>query len=66
MFLSSKSAVDSGAHWATESLHKIDWPSDGNLPETTNIVDVVRLFGHLLSICPYKGSKVSLVDYTLF
>ncbi|KAL1192700.1 Acylamino-acid-releasing enzyme [Cardamine amara subsp. amara] len=43
MFLSSKSAVDSGAHRATESLHRIEWPSDGNLPETTNIVDVIHV-----------------------
>ncbi|KAL0376706.1 UNVERIFIED_CONTAM: Acylamino-acid-releasing enzyme [Sesamum calycinum] len=31
VFLSAKSAVDSGAHLATDSLHKIEWPSDGNL-----------------------------------
>lgn len=41
LFLSAKSAVDSGAHWATNSLHKIDWPVDGELSLDRSIVDVV-------------------------
>ncbi|XP_023642014.1 acylamino-acid-releasing enzyme isoform X1 [Capsella rubella] len=43
MFLSSKGAVDSGAHRATESLHRINWPSDGNFSETTNILNVIQV-----------------------
>ncbi|KAJ0981572.1 hypothetical protein J5N97_009827 [Dioscorea zingiberensis] len=41
VFLSSKSAVDSGAHSATDSLHKIDWPADGKPHASTTIYDVV-------------------------
>lgn len=41
MFLSAKSSVDSGAHSATESLHKIVWPADGKLGPSLEIVDVV-------------------------
>lgn len=41
MFLSAKSSVDSGAHSATESLHKIDWPVNGQLSSPAKIVDVV-------------------------
>uniref|UniRef100_A0A6V7QSZ4 Acylamino-acid-releasing enzyme n=1 Tax=Ananas comosus var. bracteatus TaxID=296719 RepID=A0A6V7QSZ4_ANACO len=41
VFLSAKSAVDSGAHSATNSLHKIDWPTDGKLQQNMNITDVV-------------------------
>ncbi|GAA0165166.1 serine protease [Lithospermum erythrorhizon] len=40
-FLSAKSSVDSGAHSATNSLHRIDWPTDGMLSSATKIVDVV-------------------------
>ncbi|KAJ0233076.1 Acylamino-acid-releasing enzyme [Hirschfeldia incana] len=49
-FLSAKAAVDSGAHCSTESLHKISWPSDGKLPESTNIVDVIQVVN-----CPDDG-----------
>lgn len=41
LFISAKSAVDSGAHGATNSLHKIDWPVDGELSLHRSIVDVV-------------------------
>ncbi|KAG8370318.1 hypothetical protein BUALT_Bualt14G0104400 [Buddleja alternifolia] len=41
VFLSAKSAVDSGAHLATDSLHKIEWPSDGKLGPLLKISDVV-------------------------
>ncbi|WOK98653.1 acylamino-acid-releasing enzyme 1 [Canna indica] len=41
VFLSAKSAVESGAHAATESLHKIVWPADGKLLQHLNITDVV-------------------------
>ncbi|KAL0716595.1 hypothetical protein Bca4012_065917 [Brassica carinata] len=50
LFLSAKGAVDSGAHCSTESLHKISWPSDGKLPESTNIVDVIEVVN-----CPEDG-----------
>jgi acylaminoacyl-peptidase len=44
VFLSAKSAVDSGAHGATSSLHKIEWPSDGIPKPELTIQDVVLLF----------------------
>ncbi|XP_006414693.2 acylamino-acid-releasing enzyme [Eutrema salsugineum] len=50
LFLSAKTAVDSGAHWATESLHKIDWPSDGKFTESVNIVNVTQVVN-----CPEDG-----------
>lgn len=43
VFLSAKSAVDSGAHWATNSLHKIAWPADGKPCTNVDIVDVVSV-----------------------
>lgn len=43
MFLSAKSSVDSGAHSATDSLHRIDWPTNGNFSSLEKIVDVVRV-----------------------
>ncbi|XP_020970638.1 uncharacterized protein LOC107623173 [Arachis ipaensis] len=36
VFLSAKSAVDSGVYNATNSLHRIDWPTCGKL--TTNCI----------------------------
>ncbi|KAI8561214.1 hypothetical protein RHMOL_Rhmol04G0320800 [Rhododendron molle] len=41
VFLSAKSSVDSGAHSATDSLHRIDWPTDGKPDPSAKIVDVV-------------------------
>jgi acylaminoacyl-peptidase len=41
VFLSAKSSVDSGAHSATDSLHRIDWPTDVKLWSSAKIVDVV-------------------------
>ncbi|KAF8014436.1 hypothetical protein BT93_H0304 [Corymbia citriodora subsp. variegata] len=41
LFVSAKSAVDSGVHGATNSLHKIDWPVDGELSLQRSIVDVI-------------------------
>ncbi|KAJ7954803.1 Acylamino-acid-releasing enzyme like [Quillaja saponaria] len=40
-FLSARSSVDSGAHSATESLHRIDWPTDGKLPASAKVYDVI-------------------------
>lgn len=50
VFLSAKSAVDSGAHSATNSLHRIDWPADGKLQSSLNIFDVVRSFLFYLKV----------------
>ncbi|XP_071675423.1 acylamino-acid-releasing enzyme 2 isoform X2 [Lolium perenne] len=41
VFLSAKCAVDSGAHNATDSLHKINWPSDWKTDEHLDMIDVV-------------------------
>lgn len=43
VFLSAKSGVDSGAHWVTNSLHKINWPIDGNPSLHRSIADVVPI-----------------------
>ncbi|KAK4405803.1 Acylamino-acid-releasing enzyme [Sesamum angolense] len=50
VFLSAKSSVDSGAHSATESLHKVEWPSDGKLAASLKIIDVVPVV-----MCPEDG-----------
>ncbi|RZC49833.1 hypothetical protein C5167_018260, partial [Papaver somniferum] len=41
VFLSAKSAVDTGAHSATDSLHRIDWPTDGKPCVSLKLVDVI-------------------------
>ncbi|KEH27833.1 acylamino-acid-releasing enzyme-like protein, putative [Medicago truncatula] len=41
VFLSAKSAVNSGVHNATNSLHRIDWPTDGKLYQSANIYDII-------------------------
>ncbi|PQQ17707.1 acylamino-acid-releasing enzyme-like isoform X1 [Prunus yedoensis var. nudiflora] len=41
LFLSARSSVNSGAHSATDSLHRIDWPIDGLLSSSAKIVDVI-------------------------
>ncbi|KAJ4750643.1 Acylamino-acid-releasing enzyme [Rhynchospora pubera] len=51
VFLSAKSAVDSGAHGATCSLHKIEWPSDGVPKPELTIHDVVPVV-----MCPNEES----------
>ncbi|KVH88800.1 WD40/YVTN repeat-like-containing domain-containing protein, partial [Cynara cardunculus var. scolymus] len=40
VFLSAKNCVDSGAHSATNSLHKIEWNGEGE-PSPAKIIDVV-------------------------
>ncbi|XP_015697373.1 acylamino-acid-releasing enzyme 2 [Oryza brachyantha] len=50
VFLSSNRAVDSGAHNATDSLHKINWPSDWKTDQRLDIADVVPIV-----ICPQDG-----------
>jgi acylaminoacyl-peptidase len=41
VFISAKSAVDSGAHNATNSMHRIKWPTDGKLNGSLDVDDVV-------------------------
>ncbi|KAK7243157.1 hypothetical protein RIF29_37945 [Crotalaria pallida] len=41
VFLSARSAVDSGVHNATNSLHRIDWPTDGKLFQSAKIYDII-------------------------
>ncbi|XWS13756.1 hypothetical protein CRYUN_Cryun36dG0065600 [Craigia yunnanensis] len=43
VFLSAKASVDSGAHSATDSLHRIDWPTDCKLCSSTKIIDVIPI-----------------------
>ncbi|CAD5175172.1 unnamed protein product [Musa acuminata subsp. malaccensis] len=50
VFLSAKSAVESGAHAATESLHRIEWSADRKLDQSVNIVHVVPIV-----MCPEDG-----------
>uniref|UniRef100_A0A803MEP3 acylaminoacyl-peptidase n=1 Tax=Chenopodium quinoa TaxID=63459 RepID=A0A803MEP3_CHEQI len=50
IFLSAKASIDSGAHSATNSLHRIDWPTDGNLNLSSKVVDVVPVV-----MCPGDG-----------
>ncbi|KAI5397369.1 hypothetical protein KIW84_063255 [Lathyrus oleraceus] len=48
VFLSAKSAVDSGLHNATNSLHRIDWPTNGELYQSAKIYDIVRSVAGLI------------------
>ncbi|CAJ1966980.1 unnamed protein product [Sphenostylis stenocarpa] len=41
VFLSARSAVDSGVHNATNSLHRIDWPTDIKLFQSSKIYDII-------------------------
>ncbi|KAL3507757.1 hypothetical protein ACH5RR_033139 [Cinchona calisaya] len=50
VFLSTRAAVDSGANWATNSLHRIDWPADGTPCQSAKIVEVVHV-----GLCPEDG-----------
>ncbi|CAA0840700.1 acylaminoacyl-peptidase-related [Striga hermonthica] len=51
VFLSAKSSVDSWAHSATDSLHKIQWPSTGKLDaRNLKVIDVVSVV-----MCPEDG-----------
>ncbi|KAM0887517.1 hypothetical protein ACQ4PT_028975 [Festuca glaucescens] len=43
VFISAKCAVDSGAHNATNSVHKIDWPADGKVEGSFSVDDVVPI-----------------------
>ncbi|CAN6551730.1 unnamed protein product [Malus baccata var. baccata] len=50
LFISARSSVDSGSHYATDSLHRIDWPVDGVLSSSAKIVDVIPVV-----MCPEDG-----------
>ncbi|PKA61420.1 acylaminoacyl-peptidase [Apostasia shenzhenica] len=41
VFLSARAAVESGVHWATNSLHRMDWPADGSPSPSAKISCVV-------------------------
>ncbi|KAI3695684.1 hypothetical protein L1987_78683 [Smallanthus sonchifolius] len=49
VFLSAKTCVDTGAHCATNSLHKIEWNTEGE-PSPAKIVDLVPVV-----MCPEDG-----------
>ena len=46
VFLSAQAAVNSGAHNATNSLHRIDWPADGVISGQKQIKDVTKVVQH--------------------
>ncbi|CAL1396505.1 unnamed protein product [Linum trigynum] len=50
VFLSASSCVESGAHWGTESLHRIDWPSDLKTLSSAKIAEVIPIVQ-----CPEDG-----------
>lgn len=50
LFLSCKSAVDSGAHSATNSLHRLDWLTNGKLNSSATVCDVVCFLAMICSI----------------
>ncbi|XP_031380494.1 acylamino-acid-releasing enzyme-like isoform X2 [Punica granatum] len=41
VFISCKSAADSGVHWATNSLYRLDWPRDVKLKSSATIFCVI-------------------------
>ncbi|XP_019449915.1 PREDICTED: acylamino-acid-releasing enzyme-like isoform X2 [Lupinus angustifolius] len=43
VFLSARSSVDSGAHSATNSLHRIDWSSDMKMSQSRKVYDVLAV-----------------------
>jgi len=50
VFLSARSAVDSRVHNATNSLHRIDWPTNGKPFQSSKIYDIVS--------CSYMASLI--------
>ncbi|KAI3979487.1 hypothetical protein MKX01_001679 [Papaver californicum] len=68
VFLSAKSAVDTGAHMATDSLHRIDWPTDGKPHISLNwltycqvIVSVDVLSGRVSRVTPNSSASWSIL-----
>ncbi|KAK7393748.1 hypothetical protein VNO78_22312 [Psophocarpus tetragonolobus] len=41
IFVSARSSVDSGAHSATDSLYRIDWPKDTKLYQSSKVHEVI-------------------------
>ncbi|ERN01459.1 acylamino-acid-releasing enzyme 1 isoform X1 [Amborella trichopoda] len=60
VFLSAKSSVDTGAHCATNSLHKLAWSSNVELLSSVKIVDLVPVI-----MCPEDGGFPGLYYSTL-
>lgn len=69
VFLSARSSVDSGAHSATNSLHRIDWPKDVNFHQSAKVHDVVSFFyiqfNSSFMIYLLKSCKMSLVIFIM-
>ncbi|CAN4116541.1 unnamed protein product [Withania somnifera] len=60
IFLSAKSSVDSWAHSATGSLHRIDWSFSGKPTPDATIVDVVPVV-----MCPEDGCFPGLYCFSV-
>lgn len=62
VFISAKQAVNSGAHNATDSLHKINWPSDWDMDKQVNVTEVVcpTVCLDLLMLCSAAYSPFQL------
>ncbi|XP_006356048.1 acylamino-acid-releasing enzyme isoform X1 [Solanum tuberosum] len=60
IFLSARSSVDSWAHSATDSLHKIDWSFSGKPTPDVTIVDVVPIV-----MCPEDGCFPGLYCFSV-
>nr|XP_010326709.1 acylamino-acid-releasing enzyme-like isoform X1 [Solanum lycopersicum] len=60
MFLSAKCSVDTWAHSATQSLHRVDWSIDGKPTADADIVDVVPVV-----MCPEDGCFPGLYSVKL-
>ncbi|CAN4091824.1 unnamed protein product [Withania somnifera] len=60
IFLSARSSVDSWAHSATDSLHRIDWSFNGKPTPNAIIVDVVPIV-----MCPEDGCFPGLYCFSV-
>ncbi|XP_062200721.1 acylamino-acid-releasing enzyme 1 isoform X2 [Phragmites australis] len=60
IFITAKSAVDSGAHNATNAMHRIEWPTDGKLHGSLGVADVVPIV-----MCPQDGCFPGLYCFGL-
>lgn len=71
VFLSSKQAVDSGAHNATDSLHIINWPSEWKMDKQLDVNEMVCPSFFFISKCPpiffliFFWGKFSWLNYSL-
>ncbi|CAL1411228.1 unnamed protein product [Linum trigynum] len=57
LFLSARNSVDSGAHSATESLHRIDWPANLQALSSAKIVEMISVVQ-----CPEDGGFPGLYN----